>query len=298
MENTGIATYIERIEIEGLWGRFDVDWKLNPDVNVLIGKNGTGKTTILYLTSILARFSKGDVNEFNDIPANRFNKKMTAYFNKGLKATGLLDGRKYIIRGQFPLDYYAVKTFDTPLLSRDEFEKENKPGIITTLDKELENLINKYVDYQLNQSQKALRKEKSIEQAFAKRTFFIEKLNELFEETGKLVDENQNRISFIIDGKPISPYYLSSGEKQLLIMLLTVLTQDEKPSVLLLDEPESSLHLDWQYELINILRTLNPNCQLIIVTHSPSIFTDGHKPKVFWIEDILHPTKQALEVAQ
>ena len=47
MENTGNATYIERIEIEGLWGRFDVDWKLNPDVNVLIGKNGTGKTTIL-----------------------------------------------------------------------------------------------------------------------------------------------------------------------------------------------------------------------------------------------------------
>ena len=163
----------------------------------------------------------------------------------------------------------------------------------------LDDLINNYLEYLLTQSQKALRKEQTLDQAFAKRTYFIETLNRLFGDSGKKVDENQNRISFLLDDKSISAYQLSSGEKQLLILLLTTLTQDEKPSVLLLDEPESSLHLEWQYELITILRTLNPNCQLIIVTHSPSIFTDGHKPKVFWIEDILHPTKkQALALAK
>lgn len=316
MENTGIATYIERIEIEGLWGRFDVDWKLNPDVNVLIGKNGTGKTTILRGIDKLALLIKLPlvpgtpiappglpfekiIVHFNDNNAAKalFSSEITDHYRNYDKKY-LPDYLTYSVSGHFPIPTIVVNTFEAPLLTRDDYETDKKPEIETTLDKLLEDLVNAYLEYQLNQSQKALRKEQTIDQAFAKRSYFIETLNRLFADSGKIVDEKQNRISFLIGDKPISAYQLSSGEKQLLILLLTVLTQDEKPSVLLLDEPESSLHLDWQYELINILRTLNPNCQLIIVTHSPSIFTDGHKPKVFWIEDILHPTKQALEVAK
>ncbi len=43
MDNQEAAKYIERIEIKGLWGRYDVDWKLNPDVNILVGENGDGE---------------------------------------------------------------------------------------------------------------------------------------------------------------------------------------------------------------------------------------------------------------
>jgi predicted ATP-binding protein involved in virulence len=39
--------YINRLVINGLWNQFDVDWNLNPDVNILVGENGTGKSTIL-----------------------------------------------------------------------------------------------------------------------------------------------------------------------------------------------------------------------------------------------------------
>ena len=41
------ANYIRRIEIHGLWGRFNISWDLRPDVNILSGINGVGKTTIL-----------------------------------------------------------------------------------------------------------------------------------------------------------------------------------------------------------------------------------------------------------
>ena len=41
------ADYIRRIEIKGLWGRFNIQWDLRPDVNILSGINGVGKTTIL-----------------------------------------------------------------------------------------------------------------------------------------------------------------------------------------------------------------------------------------------------------
>ena len=88
-------------------------------------------------------------------------------------------------------------------------------------------------------------------------------------------------------GKKLNIFELSSGEKQLLLILLTVLCQDEKPSILLMDEPEISLHLRWQYELIEIIRTLNPNCQVIIATHSPSIYGKGWRDKVFFMNQII-----------
>ncbi len=86
-------------------------------------------------------------------------------------------------------------------------------------------------------------------------------------------------------------YDLSSGEKQLLIILLTVLCQDEKPSILIMDEPEISLYLEWQYELIQIIKKMNPHCQQIIVTHSPSIYGKEWRDKVTFTKNIISPMK-------
>ena len=41
------ADYIKNIEIKGLWGRKNISWALRPDVNILSGVNGIGKSTIL-----------------------------------------------------------------------------------------------------------------------------------------------------------------------------------------------------------------------------------------------------------
>jgi ABC-type multidrug transport system ATPase subunit len=40
-------THISKIEIERLWGKYHIEWHLNPDVNILAGINGSGKSTIL-----------------------------------------------------------------------------------------------------------------------------------------------------------------------------------------------------------------------------------------------------------
>ncbi len=65
---------------------------------------------------------------------------------------------------------------------------------------------------------------------------------------------------------------LSSGEKHLLRILIETLLADE--SSILIDEPEISVHVDWQRQLINTMRQLNPSAQLILATHSPEIMAD------------------------
>ena len=61
--------------------------------------------------------------------------------------------------------------------------------------------------------------------------------------------------------------------------------------LVLLDEPENSLDISWQYELINTLVKLNPNAQYFITTHSPSIFGDGWGDKIIYMEDVTTPIK-------
>ena len=64
---------------------------------------------------------------------------------------------------------------------------------------------------------------------------------------------------------------LSSGEKQILILLTEVLLKVDEPVVYIADEPELSLHVTWQEKLLESLVTLGGQKQIIVATHSPDI---------------------------
>lgn len=64
---------------------------------------------------------------------------------------------------------------------------------------------------------------------------------------------------------------LSSGEKQLIILLAEALLQRGKHYVYLADEPELSLHIDWQRKILPAIKQLNQNAQIIAATHSPEV---------------------------
>ena len=64
---------------------------------------------------------------------------------------------------------------------------------------------------------------------------------------------------------------LSSGEKQLFILLTEALLQNKTSQLFIADEPELSLHIDWQRKVLNALLELNPQAQIIVATHSPEI---------------------------
>lgn len=77
--------------------------------------------------------------------------------------------------------------------------------------------------------------------------------------------------------RKLSIYSLSSGERQLLILLTETLLQQKRPFVYIADEPELSLHIEWQRNLINSIRELNPNAQIIFATHAPEIAANHPK---------------------
>ncbi len=134
--------------------------------------------------------------------------------------------------------------------------------------------------YKANKRQEADREERRVRD-------FFNLIDDFFQKTNKSIQFTEDKnIIFQNGSSQLKTNQLSSGEKQLLIIFFQVFLQEEKPSVLLLDEPEISLHLKWQFKLIETIRSINPNCQLIIATHSPGIFAEGWGDKVVDIETL------------
>lgn len=115
-----------------------------------------------------------------------------------------------------------------------------------------------------------------LEDINAHNNTFIGIINRAFANTNKTVDTTQSKLQFKLGEDLLeSNKRLSAGEKQFLIVMLTVLMQRNEERILIMDEPEISMHLDWQRTLIENIQTLNPNCQIIIATHSPGVIMDG-----------------------
>ena len=75
---------------------------------------------------------------------------------------------------------------------------------------------------------------------------------------------------FTEEGKELSPETLSSGEKQLLLLFCNTLTARDKATIFIIDEPEISLNVKWQRQLIRALLELTKGSQVqfILATHS------------------------------
>ena len=73
-----------------------------------------------------------------------------------------------------------------------------------------------------------------------------------------------------IPGGELSPDVLSSGEQHLLLLFLNVFTSEQRPRLFIIDEPELSLNVKWQRQLVDSLLSLTENspCQFLMATHS------------------------------
>ena len=256
------AEFIKRIVIKGLWGRKDIAWDLRKDVNILSGVNGIGKSSIL--NSSVRR-----LNENNEVE--------------------LTNGIKDIVTFTFSpedadfIPFDVIRSFDRPLIDFGLLKKIGDQDVRTELDWQLYQLQRRYLDYQVNIGNRIIElltsgdpeKQMMAAEISKPKTKFQDLIDELFAETGKKINRRSNEILFGQDGDILTPYKLSSGEKQMLVILLTVLVQDNAHCALFMDEPEISLHIEWQQRLITLIRSLNPNVQIILTTHSPALIMNG-----------------------
>lgn len=100
---------------------------------------------------------------------------------------------------------------------------------------------------------------------------FIDIVNDLFI-TKNLAFSDRNQPQFHLPkGRRFGLSDLSSGEKQVYIILSEAMVQEGKRAIYLADEPELSLHVEWQQYLVENIFKLNGQCQIIFATHSPDI---------------------------
>lgn len=265
------ANYIKRIEIHGLWHRYDIAWDLRPDVNILAGINGVGKTTILNRSVLYLEQTSGEVktDERNGVRVC-FDKPEATY-----------------------IPYDVIRSYDRPLVMGDFTARMADPEVKSELDWQLYLLQRRYLDYQVNVGNKMIellngtdeQRSQAPTLSLPKRKF-QDMIDNLFSYTGKTIDRKSNDIVFYQNGERLSPYRLSSGEKQMVLILLTVLVREGEHSVLFMDEPEASLHIEWQQKLIGMIRELNPDLQLILTTHSPAVIMEGWLDAVTEVSDI------------
>lgn len=265
------ANYIKRIVIHGLWHRYDIAWDLRPDVNILSGINGIGKTTILNRSVNYLEQTSGEMKSDE--------KNGVRVFFDNLEATFI--------------PYDVIRSYDRPLIMGDFTARMADPEVKSELDWQIYLLQRRYLDYQVNIGNKMIellsgdeeQREMAPTLSIPKR-IFQDRIDELFSYTRKKIDRKSNDIIFYQDDECLSPYKLSSGEKQMLVILLTVLVRDGDHCVLFMDEPEASLHIEWQQKLIGMIRELNPNVQLILTTHSPAVIMEGWLDAVTEVSDI------------
>ena len=105
---------------------------------------------------------------------------------------------------------------------------------------------------------------------------YVHTINKFFKDTGKemKLEKNEIKIKPIGHSVNINLDELSSGEMELLILFTKIFFSFNQNSIVIFDEPEKSLHIEWQIllgEFFKVFSEKHKDSQLIIATHSPFI---------------------------
>jgi energy-coupling factor transporter ATP-binding protein EcfA2 len=107
---------------------------------------------------------------------------------------------------------------------------------------------------------------------------YVETLNSFFANKSIGLDVQRGISVTSRWGESINPDYLSSGERQLLLLLSNTILARKKSSIFIIDEPELSLNVTWQRRLVSALLKCSHGggIQYILASHSLELITQYH----------------------
>lgn len=310
--NDKTVFYIESINIPRLFGNQNIYWNLRKDVNILGGLNGSGKSTILkgcfeliskgkledlkcihLMDYIKIVFTNGwsivwDRTESENWH-NDENAKVMVY------SISDAEGNNYTCTTQVEDKEGFGQEFDL-------IAKSVTVDFINSFEQRVSDAIrlSKHPDW--NREKDSTLLDEFIREELNHRNEIYsgayETLMELLQKDGKINLEDHVDIQDYFQlmmvcksffegyslsigsklvfrkGKDAIPYNnLSMGQKQLLLILLKVTNTQKQSAIFFMDEPDLGMHVDWKKKLIKVIRQLNPNMQLIVSTHAPSMVT-------------------------
>jgi predicted ATPase len=323
---------LKNIQIKNFLGEWNIDWNLKK-VNVLVGKNGSGKTKLLQLIQNLieneeldALFNEAKITFCNGIEINSYIvEDKNSDISKEMKSIMLMnfDKIKEEISNTLSKDKSKNKTEEISTLFLEMIERKfnesqeisvGKNSLIKNksftrayntktpasikgdldISKELNvtylstvnmnanalNIVNKsngkistILDMEIADEITKLNNSKNKEKTI---NLFIKTINSFFIDTNKKIEFSENTLLIKKDeNEALDLMSLSSGERQLIFIFLKIVNSLTKRTLILMDEPEISLHLKWQEKLIKAILDINKDNQIIIVTHSPAMIMNG-----------------------
>jgi len=298
---------IEKVHIKNVKGIKDLELSFKKDnkildIIVLAGVNGSGKTTILEAIKdffdIFFDNKNNNDSEKSNINLEIFFEEFEKYSSYNLKRVKFLNTFHYEKSdNNTSSQNQTINNFES-LAKIIYVPAENKFEEIqtysTTLSKEYEfiNTINSNVI-------------RDIPSYIATRRNYLATIEEdltMKEITNKVVDEI-NGIFNILEldvklkgfskdektmpifensaGEEFNINDLSSGEKQLFLRTLSIKMLEPNNSIILIDEPELSLHPKWQQRIIEVYKKIGENNQIIVATHSPHILGSVSNENIF-----------------
>ena len=308
---------IEKVHIKNIKGIKDLELLFKKDneildVIVLAGVNGSGKTTIL--ESIKDFFDNKNVNYdepkksnvnlgifFEDFEkknieeaeksSNNYKQPLWNFFN----ALRSYNYEKYNNNGLY--QNLIAKRFDIPpkiiyVPANNSFEEVETETSTLLRNYEFINIVNSNVIRDVP-SYIATRRNylATIEEDLTMKEItnkVVNEINSIFDILeldvklkGFSKDEKTMPIFENSAGEEFDINDLSSGEKQLFLRTLSIKMLEPKNSMILIDEPELSLHPKWQQRIIEVYKKIGENNQIIIATHSPHILGSVSNENIF-----------------
>ena len=271
------------------------------DLVVLAGSNGSGKTRIL--ESILRYFQDHINYKQNNIEAEIFyeEKEKNCISNvrdffyrlesfsyceandplreKHIEIKNKLDILPKVIYVPTEINFQKMNVASTTLVQEYKFI-----NIVNT------NLIKDIPSYIATKMISAMLKNKNEKVGDVQKKVFNE-INEIFENLNidvKVEDISQDGRNITLftnsSGDEFDINELSSGEKQLFLRTLAIKMLNPENSIILIDEPELSLHPKWQQRIVDVYRKIGKNNQIIIATHSPHILGSVRKENIMLLD--------------